>query len=180
MKTHGPSNTEDPIVSALRERRLATGLSMPALARKSGVAQATLRNGEFGRHDISLLTLRAWARGLGLELSLVDIPKPGHAGGGPHLVWSLRRHAWRIGRDPYGYTDDLWRARRYTDPQEMYDELAEAGQLGGVAAAVVVRAPEHGRPALTPAEIVEAPALMARRIAEIVSALIATKIEESS
>lgn len=67
----------NPVVRQLVDRRLALGLSQREVARRAGLAQSIISEGERGNHTPGLDTLTAWADGLGAEVRLVERPKRG-------------------------------------------------------------------------------------------------------
>ena len=63
----------DVIISELRERRHALGLTQEQVAKRSGVLQTNYSKVERGKTDPRFSTLQEIARALGLEVVLVPV-----------------------------------------------------------------------------------------------------------
>jgi transcriptional regulator with XRE-family HTH domain len=60
--------TPDPLVAALKARRIQLGLTQATLASRLNVIRATVSWLESGRNSPTLATLRRWAQALGWDL----------------------------------------------------------------------------------------------------------------
>lgn len=67
------SRPVDPLMAALRARRIALGLTQETLSRRVGFVGETIRAGETGRNNPRLITLLCWAEALGVRLKLEEI-----------------------------------------------------------------------------------------------------------
>lgn len=67
---------------ALRTTRDLVGISRRELARRTGVAGATITNLELGNHGASPQVMRKLADALGVPLDAITIPVPGTNGNG--------------------------------------------------------------------------------------------------
>lgn len=68
----------DPVIAALKARRLALGLSQSSVAAGMGCQgasrQSRIADLEAGRSDVRLATLRRWCDALGVEPAVVVNP----------------------------------------------------------------------------------------------------------
>lgn len=85
----GVMSAPDPIVDALRERRIELGLTQADVAKRRGFAwyTAQVSRAETGQASPTLVTLRSWANALNCDLVLVrrDVPAP------PEVIAERRR-----------------------------------------------------------------------------------------
>lgn len=70
-----------PFIRRLIQRRLDMGLSQAKLAKKAGLARATISETESGKTSPILLTLDAYARAVGLRLNLALLEEDDHPRG---------------------------------------------------------------------------------------------------
>lgn len=69
MSDHGPG--PGPTVAALRQARIAAGLTQRQLADRLGCQQSSLSEWESGHCRLLAATVDAWAEALGLRIELV-------------------------------------------------------------------------------------------------------------
>lgn len=67
-----PARAVDPLIYALRKRRIAKNLAVHELADRIGYHESTLRNTETGLSGPKLALIKDWAEALGLRLELVE------------------------------------------------------------------------------------------------------------
>jgi transcriptional regulator with XRE-family HTH domain len=72
-----PGLSADAFGPSIRAARKAAGLSMPALAERSGVSASAVWKAEKGRHSPVLATAVALCTALGLSLDAACSPKAG-------------------------------------------------------------------------------------------------------
>jgi transcriptional regulator with XRE-family HTH domain len=61
-----------PVVQQLIDRRTTLGLTQRAVAKRAGIAPATISGIEDGANSPTLRTLEPWATALGLDVRLVE------------------------------------------------------------------------------------------------------------
>jgi transcriptional regulator with XRE-family HTH domain len=119
--------TPDPIVVYLFARRIELGLAVREVARRSGLSESAISEGERGNRGVHMDTVRRWCRGLDVDILPVPAPRPLYVGmamayrkgGRSHLVnmverfdtHDLRRLAvvnhGQLGYGPYVGIDDV-------------------------------------------------------------------------
>lgn len=96
------------------------------------------------------------------------------------LVWSHYHHSW-WGPDMHGYTNDLWKAGRYTESVAKRRCLTRGGwpnhgQEKTPPPEVLVLAPESGHEFFTAAELATIQAVMRQRIDDATATRIAMEV----
>lgn len=66
----------NPLVQALVERRINSGITITSLAKKIGVDATRVSCWELGRNPPELQTLRWWAEALGMKVALTEVSAP--------------------------------------------------------------------------------------------------------
>jgi transcriptional regulator with XRE-family HTH domain len=63
----------DPMIQALRQRRIELGLSQGALNRRMGGSSANIHRWEAEQNSPSWFMMRCWAQALDCELKLIEL-----------------------------------------------------------------------------------------------------------
>lgn len=70
-----PLRTRDPLLAALRDARLARGVSLDRLGQQAGFAHDLIGKWERGARSPRLANAVAWANALGFDLRLAAVEK---------------------------------------------------------------------------------------------------------